>query len=124
MNDHPIIVQNLNNPNIAPIQARWCESFLSRLQGFTFRKSLEQNEGLVLVEKRDTRIDTSIHMMFVWTDLTVIWINSEMTVVDVILAKQWYPIYIPSHPARYTLEIHPSRLNDFKAGDKVQFKNA
>jgi uncharacterized membrane protein (UPF0127 family) len=123
MKDHPTSIHNLNNPKTAPVHAKWCESFLCRLRGYTFRKELTQQEGLLLVEKRDSRIDSSIHMMFCWTDLAVVWINADLTVVDVILAKKWAPAYFPAQPAKYTLEIHPSRLNDFKPGDKVEIKH-
>ncbi len=120
MKDHPISIHNSDNPKIVPIRAKWCQSFLCRLRGYTFRKKLDLREGLLLVEKRDSRIDSSIHMMFCWTDLAVIWINADMTVVDVILAKKWAPAYFPAKPAQYTLEIHPDRVNDFKPGDKVK----
>lgn len=124
MKDHPLTIHNQSNPSITPVQAKWCESFLSKLRGYTFRSSLSMDEGLLLVEQRDSRIETSIHMMFVWTDLAVFWINSQNEVVDSVLAKAWRPFYAPARPARYILEIHPNRLGDFKPGDIVDFNHA
>jgi len=124
MKDHPLLIRNQSNPSVSPIQARWCESFLSKLRGFTFRRALGQDEGLLLVEHRDSRVDTSIHMMFVWTDLAVIWINSKHEVVDTVLARSWRPFYASSRPARYILEIHPDRIGEFKAGDIVDLDHA
>jgi uncharacterized membrane protein (UPF0127 family) len=86
-----------------------------------FRSKLEREEGLLLVEARDSRLDTSIHMLFVFMDLAVIWINSEYSVVDSVLARAWHPAYAPHQPARYILEIHPDRLDEFKIGDRVEF---
>ena len=88
-----------------------------------FRSSLEHNEGLLLVEARDSRLDTSIHMLFVYMDLAVIWINSQNEVVDIVLARSWRPAYAPRQAARYILEIHPDRLNEFKIGDLVEFQD-
>ena len=119
---YPIIINNLNKKISSPPQVGYCESFLCRLRGLMFRSQLGLNEGLLLVEKRDTRIDTSIHMFFVPFDLAVFWINSEMTVVDKIIAKSWHPAYFPKANAKYTLEIHPDRLGDYEIGDKVEFK--
>jgi uncharacterized membrane protein (UPF0127 family) len=116
-----VSVNNLSNLLPGPIRVRWCVSFFSRLRGFMFRRQLAEDEGLVLVEGRESRMDTSIHMLFVWTDLAVIWLNKEGEVVDTVLARAWKPFYAPSKPARYTLEIHPSRLNEFNIGDKVEF---
>jgi uncharacterized membrane protein (UPF0127 family) len=119
-----IHLENTNQPLPAPLQAVYCDSFLCRLRGLMFRSDLPRNEGLLLVEARDSRLDTSIHMLFVFMDLAVIWINSEFTVVDTVLARTWRPAYAPRRPARYILEIHPSRLNEFKIGDHVAFQYA
>lgn len=89
-----------------------------------FRSKLDHGEGLLLVEGRDSRIDSSIHMLFVYMDLGVIWINSKKTVVDTLLAKAWHLAYAPRQAARYTLEIHPDRLNEFKIGDQIEFQDA
>ncbi len=124
MKDHPVTLRNRSNPAIKPVQARWCESFLSKLRGYTFRRSLSMDEGLLLVERRASRMNTSIHMMFVWTDLTVVWIDSYNMVVDTVLAKSWRPFYISDQPARYILEIHPGRFDEFKAGDIVEIEHA
>jgi uncharacterized membrane protein (UPF0127 family) len=121
MKDHPVTIRNLSNPQIAPIRGMWCQSFLSRLKGFTFRSRLECDEGLVLVEMRDSRIETSIHMFFVWTDLAVAWVNSENEVVDTALAKSWRPFYGSSRPARYVIEYHPARYGDLQLGDRIAF---
>ena len=89
-----------------------------------FRSSLPQDTGLLLVEDREGRMDTAIHMLFVFMDLAVVWINSEKMVVDTVLARAWHLAYVPRKPARYILEIHSHRLDDFKIGDTVEFQNA
>jgi uncharacterized membrane protein (UPF0127 family) len=118
-----IHLENTTQPLPASLQAVYCDTFLCRLRGLMFRSDLPNNEGLLLVESRDSRVDTSIHMLFVFMDLAVIWINSEFTVVDTVLARSWRPAYAPHQPARYILEIHPSRLGEFKIGDRVTFQN-
>jgi len=89
-----------------------------------FGSFLAPDEGLLLVIGRDSRVDSSIHMLFVPFDLAVFWINAEMIVVDKVIAKSWRPAYFPAKAARYTLEIHPDRFNDYEVGDQVEFKNA
>jgi uncharacterized membrane protein (UPF0127 family) len=115
---------NINQPLPTPLHALYCDSFLGRLRGLMFRSSLAQEQGLLLVESRESRIDTAIHMLFVFMDLAVIWINSEKVVVDTVLARSWRPAYAPRQPARYILEIHPDRLGEFKIGDHLEFQNA
>jgi uncharacterized protein len=118
-----IKVFNLNKSINSPARVGYCDSFLCRLRGLMFRARLALDEGLLLVEKRDSRLDTSIHMFFVPFDLAVFWINSEMTVVDKVIAKSWHPAYFPKADAKYTLEVHPDRWGDYDIGDRVEFIN-
>ena len=89
-----------------------------------FRSRLVRDEGLLLVEKSDSRLETSIHMLFVNFDLAVFWIDSSLMVADKIIAKSWRPAYFPRAAAKYTLELHTDRWNDYEVGDTVEFKHA
>jgi uncharacterized membrane protein (UPF0127 family) len=119
-----VLIYNLTRQNPLPIQAQYCSSFFCRLRGLTFRRSLPSGVGLLLVQGRDSRLDSSIHMLFVWMDLAVVWINTALQVVDVRLARRWRPAYLPARPARYVLEISPERLDDFQVGDQLRFESA
>ena len=65
----------------------------------------------------------SIHMLFVYMDLAVIWVNSNGHVVDTVLARSWRLAYAPRQAAQYILEIAPDRLADFQVGDRLEFLN-
>jgi uncharacterized membrane protein (UPF0127 family) len=108
-----VIVRNLSKPLTRPLLAEYCSTFLCRLRGLTFKRRLPESESLLLVYHRDSRLDTSIHMLGVPMDLAVAWINSRNLVVD-----------LPSQPARYVLEMSPARLSDFQVGDRVSFEEA
>lgn len=118
---HKIEILLNNNQLKIPIHTLYCESFLCRLRGLMFRREIALDEGLLLVQNKDNRTDSSIHMLFVGMDLGVIWIDANFIVVDMIIAKSWKPAYFPSKPAKYTFEIHPNRIIEFKLGDKVSF---
>lgn len=119
-----VVVQNLTKEINDPPRARYCDSFFCRLRGLMLRREIGIGEGLLLVESRDSRLDSSIHMLFVPFNLAVFWINSAMTVVDKVLAKPWRPAYLPANSAKYTLEIHPDRIGNFDIGDKVEYIDA
>jgi uncharacterized membrane protein (UPF0127 family) len=118
-----ISIENISRRIQGTLQIKFCDTFLSQLRGLTFRSRLSPDEGLLLVGKRDSRLDSSIHMLFVSFNLAIVWINSEMKVVDKVLARSWRPAYFSKQPARYVLEVHPERWGDFEIGDRVQFKN-
>ncbi|HEU0295814.1 MAG TPA: DUF192 domain-containing protein [Anaerolineales bacterium] len=119
-----ITVENKTRPVGNLPRIKFCDTFLTQLRGFTFRSRLTPEEGLLLVGSRDSRLDSSIHMLFVPFDLAVFWISSEMKVVDKVIAKSWRPAYFSKQAARYVLEIHPDRWGDYEIGDMVEFKDA
>jgi uncharacterized membrane protein (UPF0127 family) len=119
-----ITVHNKSRTIKGLLHIQYCDTFLTQLRGLTFRSTLPPEEGLLLVGKRDSRLDSSIHMLFVPFDLSVIWINSALQVVDKVLARSWRPAYFSRRPAKYVLEIHPERWGDFEPGDGVEFRDA
>ena len=110
-----------NTTPLKSVEVRLCESFFSRFSGLMGRKSIGINEGILLVESSDSRINTSIHMFFMNFDIAVIWIDSRKIVVDKVLARKWRPFYAPSTPCQFTLETHPGQLDSFQIGDQVAF---
>ena len=118
-----ISIENKSRRIDGTLQIKFCDTFLSQLRGLTFRSRISREQGLLLVGKGDSRLDSSIHMLFVSFNLAIVWINSEMKVVDKVLARAWRLAYFSKQPARYVLEVHPERLGDFEIGDTVQFKN-
>lgn len=117
----PVFVQVLNRSQALPVKAQYCASFFCRLRGLMFRRSMPVDQGLLLVQARESRLDASIHMFFVWFALAVVWINTQGEVVDVRLAQPWRAAYIPRRAAKYILELESSHINDFLIGDQVVF---
>lgn len=118
-----VTILNLTKAEKSPLRVAYCDTFACRLRGFTFRRILDIQDGLLLVQNRDSRMDAAIHMLGVFFDLGIIWINTAGEVVDTCLARRWRPAYVPKKPARYILEIHPERLSEFTVGDQVRFEN-
>jgi uncharacterized protein len=101
--------------------ARWCSSRASRLRGLQYRRRLEPGEALILVKQRDSIINSSIHMLWVFFPIAAVWINSTGRVTSARLAKPWHPYYASSEPARYVLEAAPELLERIKVGDELDF---
>ena len=88
-------IQNKTRPLTKSLTAQYCDTFMCRLRGLTFRKSLPPNWGLLLVQSKDSRIDTAIHMLWMKIDLAIVWINSDFEVVDVQPAYKWKSFITP-----------------------------
>jgi uncharacterized membrane protein (UPF0127 family) len=100
-------------------RVRLCDSFLCRLRGLTFRSSLSEGEGLLLIGGRESRTDTTIHMFFVFFPIAAVWLDRDGRVVDARLARPFRPIYVPQAPARDVLEGPPALLELLQVGDKL-----
>ncbi|MFO8037760.1 MAG: DUF192 domain-containing protein [Anaerolineales bacterium] len=109
-------------PVLPPIRAKYCDTFLCRLQGFMFRKQIGAGEGLLLVGNQESRLDSAIHMLGVPIDLAVFWMDNDQRIVDRRLARKWRPLYVPRAPARYVLELSPVRYDDFIVGETLDFE--
>jgi uncharacterized membrane protein (UPF0127 family) len=107
----------------SPLKLKVCSRFFQKFRGLMFQKTLNPDEGIILVEQTDSVISSSIHMFFMNFDLGILWVNEKMQVVDRCIATRWHPYYASQTPARYTLEIHPSRLGEFEPGDRLEFHN-
>lgn len=115
-------IQNLSHPYENELHTRYCDEFLTRLLGLMFHPPLTNEEGILLVQNRESRISAGIHMLFMRSNLTIVWINSNKKVVDKKLAVRWHPYYIPEKPALYVLECSPTRFTDFNLDDELAFK--
>jgi uncharacterized membrane protein (UPF0127 family) len=115
------IINDSKLPN-TPIIACMAKSFLQRLKGFMFHSSIKENEGMLLVLKKSSRLKASIHMAYVNFSLGIIWINDQLSVTQVELAHSWTTILFPAKPAKYILEIHPSQISTFAIGDRIRFE--
>jgi uncharacterized membrane protein (UPF0127 family) len=87
-----------------------------------FRKQIGPEEGLILVHSRESRLDTAIHMLAVFTDLAVYWLDPDNQIVDRCLARSWRPFYMPERPAVKVFECAPERYEDFQVGDTLQLE--
>jgi uncharacterized protein len=115
-----LLVDNISNPSNS-IHAVLADSFLSKLRGLMFKKSLDYQAGLLLAEKSESRINTSIHMLFMNFDICAVWINKSFQVVDVKFAKKWKLAFFPVSPAQYVLELNSGQMNQFHIGDQLEF---
>lgn len=121
---HFVEIHNTTRPLTNPLRLAVCDSFWTRFKGLMFRRELTANEGILIDETHDSVINSSIHMFFMNFDIAAVWVNSQHVVTHVTIAKKGRPYYASDLPARYIIEIHPSRSRDFQKGDQLAFIDA
>jgi uncharacterized membrane protein (UPF0127 family) len=84
-----------------------------------FQREINPHEGILMVQDSESRVNSSIHMFFMNFDISVVWLDNQLCVVDAKIARRWQPMVAPKSPAKYILESHPDRLADFTVGDQI-----
>jgi len=115
-----MISKSIFNPTSnTTLHAEIADTFFSKLAGLMFRKSIPIDSCLILSERYESIINTSIHMLFMRFDIGVLWLSKDFTIVDKQIAKKWRLAYFSRLPAQHVVELHPTQLEKFSIGDKV-----
>ncbi len=115
-------IRNVSRPLKQTLSVRYCERFLCKLRGLSFRAHLAPEEGLLLAQANSSRVNTGIHMLGMFFDLSIIWLDGGLKVVDKAIARRWRSFAFPRNPARYVIECAVSRYEDFQIGDQLAFE--
>jgi len=118
------MIRRLDTGEVIVQRVEECDTFWKRGRGLMFHRSLGKEEALFFVEKRESILGTSIHMLFVFFPIAVIWLDAQKRVVDKKLARPFRLYYAPQRPAQYFLEGHPSLLERVQIGDQLDWANS
>jgi uncharacterized membrane protein (UPF0127 family) len=100
-----------------------CDTFWKRGRGLMLRrkKAVEEGRVFLFVERRESVAQATIHMLFVFFPIAVVWLDAHKQVVDKALARPFRPYYAPRQPAQYYVEGHPTLLGQVSPGDRLEF---
>lgn len=116
-------IENITSPFSEPLRGKLCTGFFERFRGLMFDRDLPRNECIILDEGTESKLNTSIHMFFMFYDITTVWADKNWKVVDIKIARKWKPYYAPTHPARYVLEARTEWFEAFHKGDQLRISN-
>jgi uncharacterized membrane protein (UPF0127 family) len=114
------MIRNLTKGVVVAQRVERCATFWTRGRGLMFRRGLADGEALLFVEGLESVLDTSIHMLFVFFSIGVIWLDKNGRVVDKTLARPFGLYYAPRRPAQYFVEGLPQILELAEIGDQLQ----
>jgi uncharacterized membrane protein (UPF0127 family) len=112
-----IIIINKSQPGSRVLKVKYCDTYFSRLIGLMFNNNIKPDEGLLFKNRSESKINSSIHMLFMRFSIAAIWLNKDCQVVDKKLCHPWRLIYAPIKPAQFTIETSIDGFNDFNIDD-------
>ncbi|ANF23277.1 DUF192 domain-containing protein [Thermococcus piezophilus] len=90
------------------------DTFFKRFKGLMLVRNV--NYALVFVLPAETRVNASIHMFFMLSDIDVIWLDSSCRVVDFKTARKWR-VYAPKKAAKYIIEGPVGMIRTLEIGE-------
>ena len=106
-------------------KAKWYKNFLFKARGLMFTMPLKRGKAIILEADEEGILDTTIHMLFVFFPIDVIWVNLEKKVVDIKRnVLPFTPWLSPKDPAKYVVELPSSSTKFVKVGDSIIFNEA
>lgn len=103
------------NKHFSVHQVVIADHYFSRLRGLMFRKSLSNDEGLLLKKCG------SIHCCFMRFPIDVIYLNDNMEVLKVETVRPWRVGSLVKG-ARHVLEVAEGVASSVQQGDVIMFK--
>ena len=116
------MLRNMTTGETLAYRVVHCDTFWRRARGLMFRASLGPDEAYLFIERKESVAQTTIHMLFVFFPIAVIWLDRDRRVVDTALARPFRPYYAPGGAAQYFVEGHPSMLDRVSTGDQLGFE--
>jgi uncharacterized membrane protein (UPF0127 family) len=94
-------------------------TFIKKFLGLMF--SNPKNKLLIITLKKESRINASIHTLFVFYPIDVIWLNKNKVVVDIKRNIKPFCFNIaPKVPSKYILETKAGNSKNIKIGQRIK----
>jgi len=100
---------------------RFARNTLERTKGLMFEDKKKFNYALVFEFPRESQIGTSLHMLFVFFPIDVLFLNKEQKVVDKATLNPFIPNYTPKKAAKYVIEMPMGKAKGVKLGQRVEW---
>ncbi|MBT4597121.1 MAG: DUF192 domain-containing protein [Candidatus Diapherotrites archaeon] len=100
---------------------RTCKTSWQRMKGLMFEDKKKFNYALVFEFPKESKIGSSLHMIFVFFPIDVLFLNSKKEVVDKTTLQPFNPNYTPKKAAKYVIEMPQGKAKGTKVGDKVSW---
>jgi uncharacterized membrane protein (UPF0127 family) len=104
------------NQKLISNEVNFCDDFISKAKGLMFSRKLKNNECLVLNNS------SSIHMLFVFQDIDVVWLNNKKVVDKKENIKSFSLLIKPKVKTDKVIELPLGKAKLFKLGNKVDFR--
>ena len=98
---------------------RFAKNTLERTKGLMFEEKKKFNYALIFEFPIESKIGTSLHMLFVFFPIDVLFLDKNQKVVDKTTLQPFIPNYTPKKAAKFVIELPIEKIKGIKIGQKV-----
>ena len=106
---------NKENSQTLSAKAKVADSFLKRLRGLMFKKSIGEDEALIFYKA------ASIHTFFMRFPIDIIFLNKESKVIKICPnLKPWKMVFCLKSAITIEFQANKASINSLKIGDTLE----
>ncbi len=103
-------------------KVKFAISFFEKFKGLMFEKKENFDYALVFFLKKNTKLGASVHMLFVFFPICILYLGENKKVVEKAVLEPWTFNYTPKKPAKYFIELPVKFSGKIKIGDKISWE--
>jgi uncharacterized protein len=109
-----------NDKNIIK-KVKHAKTTWQRTKGLMFEDKKKFDYALVFEFPRESKIGSSLHMIFVFFPIDVLFLDKTKKVVDKVTLPPFQPNYTPKKAAKYVIEMPAGKAKKVKIGSKINW---
>jgi len=102
-------------------KVRHARSTWQRTKGLMFEDKKKFDYALIFEFPRESKIGSSLHMIFVFFPIDVLFLDKNKKVVDKVTLPPFQPNYTPKKAAKYVIEMPNGKAKKVKVGSKIEW---
>ncbi len=112
----------LNKNVVIADKVKHYKNFFFKAKGLMFTRPLRKGQAIVLEAMDEGVLETTIHMLFVFYPIDIVWLNSNKEVVDLKESVlPFIPWIAPRRAAKYVIELKKGAAKHIRIGDRLDF---
>jgi uncharacterized protein len=111
----------LCNGKILMKKFRLAKTQWQRTKGLMFEDVKKFDYALVFEFPSESKIASSLHMIFVFFPIDVLFLDKGKKVVDKVTLNPFTPNYTPKKASKYVIEMPNGKAKNVKIGNKIEW---
>ena len=103
------------------LKVRMAKNPWQRLKGLMFEDQRKFNYALVFEFPKESRMGCSLHMIFVFFPIEVLFLDKNKKVVEKAKLLPFTPNYTPKKAAKFVIEMPEGKTVKIKVGDEISW---